>query len=67
VVDRSKGGNIFARLNTEIVGSNSTPDMDVSLRFFCVCVVLCRQRTCDRADPQSEESCQLSIRLIISE
>jgi hypothetical protein len=30
--------------------------MDVCHRFFCVCVVLCRQRPCDRADHPSKES-----------
>jgi hypothetical protein len=32
--------NYFARSNTEIVDSNPTQDMDVSVRLFCVCVVL---------------------------
>jgi hypothetical protein len=31
----------FARSNTEIVGSNPTGNMDVCMRLFCVCVVLC--------------------------
>jgi hypothetical protein len=34
--------NAFARLNTGIVGSNPDRGMDVSLRLFCFCVVLCR-------------------------
>jgi hypothetical protein len=29
------------RSNTGVVGSNPTQDMDVPLRLFCVCVVLC--------------------------
>jgi hypothetical protein len=32
---------IFARSNTEIVGSHPTRGMDVCVRLFCVCVVLC--------------------------
>jgi hypothetical protein len=28
--------------NTAIVGSNPTQGMEVCLRFFCICVVLCR-------------------------
>jgi hypothetical protein len=30
-----------ARSNTGIVGSNPTQGMDVCVRLFCVCVVLC--------------------------
>jgi hypothetical protein len=32
---------VFAHPNTGIVGSNPTPDMDVCVRLFCVCVLLC--------------------------
>jgi hypothetical protein len=32
---------VAARLNVGIVGSNPTQDMDVCVRLFCVCVVLC--------------------------
>jgi hypothetical protein len=32
---------VFARSNAGIVGSNPTPGMDVCLRLFCVCAVLC--------------------------
>jgi hypothetical protein len=39
---RAKAWTVFARLNTEIVDSNPTQDMDVCLRLFCVCVVRCR-------------------------
>jgi hypothetical protein len=39
---RSKARNVFARLNTGIVGSNPARGMDVCLPLFCVCVVLCR-------------------------
>jgi hypothetical protein len=39
---RSKAWNVFARLNTGIMGSNPARGMDVCLRLFCVCVVLCR-------------------------
>jgi hypothetical protein len=37
---RSKAWTVFARSNTEIVGSNPTQVMDVSVCLFCVCVVL---------------------------
>jgi hypothetical protein len=33
---------VFARLNTGIVGSNPARGMDVCMRLFGVCVVLCR-------------------------
>jgi hypothetical protein len=32
---------VFVRSNTGIVGSNPTRGMDVCMRLFCVCVVLC--------------------------
>jgi hypothetical protein len=32
---------VFARPNTEIVGSNPTGSVDISMRLFCVCVVPC--------------------------
>jgi hypothetical protein len=32
---------VFAHSNARIVGSNPTQGMDVCLRLFCVCVVLC--------------------------
>jgi hypothetical protein len=46
VAARSKAWNIFARSNTGIVVSNPAQGMDVCLRLFCVCVVLCRSRPC---------------------
>jgi hypothetical protein len=41
VTARSKAWSVFARSNAGIVGSNPTHAMDVCLRLFCVCVVLC--------------------------
>jgi hypothetical protein len=41
VAARSKAWTVFARSNTGIVGSNPTRGMDVCVRLFCVCVVLC--------------------------
>jgi hypothetical protein len=41
VLAQSKARNVFAHLNTRIVGSNPTQGMDVCVRFFCVCDVLC--------------------------
>jgi hypothetical protein len=37
----SKARTVFARSNTGFVGSNHTRGMDVYVRLFCVCVVLC--------------------------
>jgi hypothetical protein len=37
----------FHRSNTEMVGSNSSRDINVYRRFFCVCVVLYTYRPCD--------------------
>jgi hypothetical protein len=41
VAARSKAWTVFARSNAAIVGSNPTWGMDVCVRLFCVCVVLC--------------------------
>jgi hypothetical protein len=41
VAVQSEAWNIFAHSNTGTVGSNPTQGMDVSLRLFCVYVVLC--------------------------
>jgi hypothetical protein len=39
------------------MGSNPTCDMNVCVRLFCVCAVLCVQvATLRRADPPSKES-----------
>jgi hypothetical protein len=37
----SKVYNVFAYPNSWILGSNPTQVMDVCVRLFCVCVVLC--------------------------
>jgi hypothetical protein len=37
----SKSWTVFDRSNPGVVGSNSTRGMDVCVRLFCVCVVLC--------------------------
>jgi hypothetical protein len=41
VAARSKTWTLLLRSNTGVVGSNPTRNMDVCLRLFCVCVVLC--------------------------
>jgi hypothetical protein len=41
VAARSKAGIVFARSNAGIVGSNPTQGLDVCVRLFCICVVLC--------------------------
>jgi hypothetical protein len=40
VAARSKAWTVFARSNTGIVGFNPTRGMDISVRLFCLCVVL---------------------------
>jgi hypothetical protein len=35
---------VFVRSNAEIMGSNSTQGIDVCVRLFCICVVLCVDR-----------------------
>jgi hypothetical protein len=40
-VARSKDLTFLARSITRVVDSNPTRDMDVCVRLFCVCVVLC--------------------------
>jgi hypothetical protein len=41
VAARPKAWTVFARSNAGIVGSNPTQRMDVCVRLFCVCVILC--------------------------
>jgi hypothetical protein len=41
VVARSEAKTVFARSNAGIMGSNPTQGIDVCVRLFCVCVVLC--------------------------
>jgi hypothetical protein len=51
---------VFSRSNTGIVGSNPNRGMDVCVRLFCVCTVLCvKVSALRRADPPSKESCLL--------
>jgi hypothetical protein len=38
---RSKARTVFARSNTGVVASNPTQGVDVCMRLFCVCAVLC--------------------------
>jgi hypothetical protein len=35
------GCSVFARSDTEILGSNPTGGMDICMRLLCVCVILC--------------------------
>jgi hypothetical protein len=39
-----KAWALFGCRNTEIVGSNPTPGIDVIAHFFCICLVLCVSR-----------------------
>jgi hypothetical protein len=41
VVARPKAWTLFSRSNTGVVGSNPTQGIDICVRLFCVCVVLC--------------------------
>jgi hypothetical protein len=62
VAARSEAWTVFARSNVGIMGSNPTWGMDVNVRLFCVCAVLCVQvAALRRADPPSEESYRLCI------
>jgi hypothetical protein len=51
---------MFFRSNAGMVGSNPTEGMDVCVRLFCVCVVLCKVAALRRADPSSKKSYRLS-------
>jgi hypothetical protein len=55
-----KTRTVFARSKAGIVGSNPTRGMDLCVRLFCVCVVLCTGREAlRRADRLSKESYRL--------
>jgi hypothetical protein len=41
VATRSETWIVFARSNTGVVGSNPIQGIDIYVRLFCVCVVLC--------------------------
>jgi hypothetical protein len=41
VAARSRASTVFARWNTGVVVSKPTKGMDVCLRLFCVCALLC--------------------------
>jgi hypothetical protein len=41
VAARSKARTVFALSNTGLMGSKPTQGMNVCVRLFCVCVVLC--------------------------
>jgi hypothetical protein len=63
VAVRSKAWTVFARLDAGITSSNPTWDMDICVRLFCVCAVLCVQiAALRRADPPAEGSYQLCKR-----
>jgi hypothetical protein len=53
------------KANIEIMGSNPTWSMDVYVRLFCDCAVLCVQVSAlQRADPPSKESHRMCKRSI---
>jgi hypothetical protein len=60
VAARSEAWNVFARLNTGIVGSNPARGMDICMRLFCLCCPV-KVAALRRADHSSKESYQLSI------
>jgi hypothetical protein len=41
VFEWSKAWSVCACLNTEVLGSNPTKNMDACVYLFCVCVILC--------------------------
>jgi hypothetical protein len=47
---------VVARSNAVIVGLNPTQDMDVCMRVYSVCVVLCVGRPCDGLIPRPRSS-----------
>jgi hypothetical protein len=53
---RSEAWIAFARSNVEIVVSNPIQGMDVFMRLFCVCVVLCVCSDFATTEPPSKES-----------
>jgi hypothetical protein len=55
----SKARTVFAPSNAEIVGTKPTKGIDVCLRLFCVCAVLCKVA----ADPPSKDSYRLCIKI----
>jgi hypothetical protein len=53
---------VAARSNAGIVGSILTQGMDICMRLFSLCVVLClgvQVAALRRADPPSKESCRV--------
>jgi hypothetical protein len=58
VAARSEAWTVFVRSNAGIVGSNSVQGMDVCVRLFCVCAVLCAAT----ADPLCKGSYRLCRR-----
>jgi hypothetical protein len=63
VAARSKARTVFARSNAGIVASNPTQGMDVCVRLFCVCVVLCVGSSLATCWSPSKESSRLCIGL----
>jgi hypothetical protein len=59
VAAQSKAWTVFARSNTDIVGSNPTQGMDDCVHLFCVCVVLCVGSALRRVYHSSEQSYRL--------
>jgi hypothetical protein len=57
----SKAWTVFVRPNAGIVGSDPTWSMDVCVRLFCFCIVLCVGSGLGRPDPPSKESYRLCI------
>jgi hypothetical protein len=66
VTAQSRAWTLFARSNAGIVGSNPTQGMDVCLRFFCVCVVLCEDSgLATGSSPVRTKGCRAVIIIII--
>jgi hypothetical protein len=63
VVARSKAWTVIVHLNIGVVGSDLTRGIDVCVRLFCVCAVLCVGGGLATGCPPSKESYQLYIGL----
>jgi hypothetical protein len=56
VAARSKAWTILARLDTGVVGSNPTQDMDVCVHLFCFFFLFCVWvEALRQADPQQRD------------
>jgi hypothetical protein len=67
MVSRSMARTVIGRSNTRIFGSNPKQGINVCVRLFCACVVLCRHSPCDGLIPRPGSPTKLSARFMVSE